>query len=416
MRRKLIFIGLFIALVGQVWAQKKTTAERERERQKQEERARPPVLVLGNGNAAVAAAIQSAMSGVKTTILLQAGGFDISPITTDINSGIQATFLKKYREFLKLAADEPIGAIDKQKANTVLTMWTFSLLNLTIIKDVFYTKVERSGNNWSFKLNDGTTIRPSILITVPHKKFIDQFGIEAPLNSNWTKLTYETNNYRTSLAAGRSVDGTDGNIYSMYQLFIPNQENLVWISDPESMLLGQAAGATAAYSAFFGTKTSASDLRKIQGELVHYKLNVMPFSDVPVTDSAWTAIQQVGITGLLKAEIGNKTVNFSPEKLVTTEEIKQPLKDFYYKAQIWFDDYKSQKMTMGAALDMIAYVGNKSKDQLKREIEKNWKKSYQFKTDFEENRQINRRELAVLMHAYMNPFIVGIDKTGKVVR
>ncbi|WP_379086546.1 hypothetical protein [Pedobacter sp. UC225_65] len=56
---------------------------------------KPDVLVIGNGNAAVAAGLQSAISGVKTTILLQAGGFDISPISGNLSSGIEATFLKK---------------------------------------------------------------------------------------------------------------------------------------------------------------------------------------------------------------------------------------------------------------------------------------------------------------------------------
>ena len=48
------------------------------------------VLVVGNGNAAISAGLQSAISGVKTTVLLQAGGFDINPISTEINSGLQA--------------------------------------------------------------------------------------------------------------------------------------------------------------------------------------------------------------------------------------------------------------------------------------------------------------------------------------
>lgn len=408
-------MALCIALVGQAWAQKKTSEEKQRERQRQEDRARPPVLVLGNGNAAVAAAIQSAMSGVKTSILLQAGGFDIDVMEGDINSGVQATFLEKYREFLKLKADEPIGKIDKQKANTVLTMWTFSLLNLTIMRDVVYTKAERSGNNWSFKLNDGTTIKPKILINAGDQKFNEQLGIQTAANK-WTKLAYETTNYRTSVGAGRNVNGDNGTVYPLAQLFVPTQENLVWVSDPSSMLLGQAAGATAAYAAFFDTRTSRSDLKKIQGELVHYKLNLMPFSDIPVTDTTWRAIQMVGLTGVLKADVAGKTVNFSPNKLVTTDEIRQPFKDFYYKAQIWFDDYKKPEITVGAALDMIAYVGNKSLEQMKKEIEKKWKTNYQFKTTFELNRPINRREFAVILQDYMPPFNVNVDNNGRVVR
>ena len=401
MRRSLIFILFFTALFG--YAQAQT--------------ARTDVLVIGNGNAAFAAAVQSAVSGVKTTILLQAGGFDISPITNDIASGIQETFIKKYREFLHLEKEQALGDIDKQKANNMLTIWTFSNLNLTIIRNVIWVKAERSGTGWSFRLSDGSTLKSKVLINPNDTKINDALKIVNPTTNNrWIKLDYGSTSYRTSVAAGRESQGTNGTVYSMYQLFVPDQENLVWVSDANSMLLGQAAGATAAYAAFFGTKTSLSNLKKIQGELIHYKLNLMPFSDISLSDSTWKAIQMVGVTGVLKADILGTSVKFSPEKLVSTAEIKQPIKDFYYKAQIWFDDYTNPKMTIGATLDMIAYVGNKSLDQMKKDIEKNWVKNYQFKTPFDLNRQINRVELAVLLQDYMPPFNVNVDNKGKVVR
>ncbi|RZK55142.1 MAG: hypothetical protein EOO87_08630 [Pedobacter sp.] len=182
------------------------------------------------------------------------------------------------------------------------------------------------------------------------------------------------------------------------------------------MLAGQAAGATATYAAFYSFKTSQSNLKKIQGELVNYKLNIMPFADVKLNDTNWKAIQFVGLTGVLKANLDNGNANFSPNQLVTTAEIKQPFKDFYYKAQIWFDDYKSEQMTIGSALDMICYVGNKALDNTKKELTKKWKTSYQFKTEFDLERQINRVEFAVMLQDYMPPFNVNVEKTGKVVR
>ena len=377
---------------------------------------RPAVLVIGNGNAAFAAALQSAVSGVKTTILLQAGGFDISPIQNDINSGIQKTFINKYYNFLQMKEDSPLSGIDKQKANNMISIWTDSMANLTIIRNVMWVKAERSGNNWSFRMSDGSTVKPKVLINPGDKKINEALKIPLSAPHNFTKLDYSSTIYRTSIAAGNNLESTNGTILSLYQLFLPEQENLVWISDPESMLAGQAAGATAAYAAFYDTKTSLSNLKIIQGELLHYGLNLMPFSDIAKTDTTWKAIQMVGVTGVLKADIDGKTVKFSPDKLVTTEEIKQPIKDFYYKAQIWFDDYKDPKITIGAALDMIAYVGNKSLDQMKKDIEKNWKNSYQFKTELDLNRQINRRELAVLLQTYMPPFNVNVDDKGRVVR
>src|SRR3982751_681667 len=122
MRKALIFILVFITFSEFAKAQT----------------LKPGVLVIGNGNAAFAAALQSAVSGVKTTILLQAGGFDISPINSDLNSGIQETFLKKYWNTGKSEPASALVEIDKQKANAIISRWTDSIKNLTIIKDVMW--------------------------------------------------------------------------------------------------------------------------------------------------------------------------------------------------------------------------------------------------------------------------------------
>ena len=377
---------------------------------------KPDVLVIGNGNAAVAAGLQSAISGVKTTILLQAGGFDISPISGNLSSGIEATFLKKIIAAKQIQDSTETPVFNKQMANDVLTTWAESLKNLTIIKNTLWVKADRAGKNWSFKLSDGRSIRPKILINPADSKLNDALKITASSTNSWTKLDYNNTIYRTSISAGKLANGTVGNIFSMYQLLVPLQENLVWVNDAQSMLLGQAAGATAAYAAFFDTKTSLSNVKTIQGELVNYKLAIVPYIDIQQPDTNWKAIQMVGLTGVIKGEIEENTIKFLPNKGVSTEEIKQPLKDFYYKAQIWFDDYKSPQMTIGSTIDMICYVGNKSIENTKKELAKKWKTTYQFKTDLDLNREINRREFAVLLQDYMPPFNVNIDPSGKVVR
>lgn len=365
------------------------------------------VLVVGNCNAAFAAGLQSAVSGVKTTVLLQAGGFDINPITGDLNSGLQAEFLKKMKG---LDTD-----FTKQTANDVLKKWTDSTKNLTIIRDLLWIKAEKVGNNWNFKLSDGKTIKTKILINPADQKLNGALKITAPKN-NWINLDYGTTTYRTSVASGKFTTKTTGNFFSMFDLFIPLQENFIWISDSQSMLIGQAAGATAAYAAFFKTKTSLTNLKTVQGELINYKLNLIPFDDINPSDTNWKAIQMVGLTGVLKGEIKDNKVIFSPDTQVSADEIKQTIKDYFYKAQIWFDDYKNSMMTLSSTLDMICYVGNKSPENTRKEVEKKWKTGYNFKSDFDLNKVINRREFAALLQDYMPPFNVNIDNKGKVVR
>jgi hypothetical protein len=377
---------------------------------------RPAVLVIGNGNAAVSAAIQAAVSGVKTTILLQAGGFDIDPLTNDINSGIQADFLKRINVAKGNKDSLIIASFDKQMANEVFAKWTDTLKNLTVIRNTLWIKAERSGNNWNFKLNDGKTIKPDILISTGDAKLKEALEIKGASTADVSLLDYNSTIYRTSVSSGKLIGGGTASIFSLYNFFIPKQENLLWLKANESMLVGQAAGATAAYAGFFKTKTSLSNLKTIQGELINYKLALMPFTDVPQNDANWKAIQMVGVTGIIKAEIKNSKAIFLPAQLVSTDEIKQPLKDFYYKAQIWFDDHKAQELTIGLAIDMICYVGNKSVENTPKEIEKKWKTAYKLNSSFDAQRQINRRELAVILQDYMPPFNVNIDKTGKVVR
>ncbi len=367
------------------------------------------VLVIGNGNAAIAAGLQSAISGVKTTVLLQAGGFDISPITEDLNSGLQAEFLKK----IYLVDSLKKNLFSKQEADSVLKKWTDSTKNLTIIKTLFWTKAEKSGSSWNFNLNDGSTLKAKVFINPADKKLNEALKI-TPTNINWSNLDYSATRYRTSIASGKFKENTVGTIYSMYDLFIPLQENYLWISDAKSMLIGQAAGATAAYAAYFKTKTSLSNLKTIQGELLNYKLNLIPFADIKSTDTNWKAIQMVGISGVLKAE--PKKFNFLPENNVNSEEIKQPLKDLFYKAQIWFDDYKDELMTLSSTIDLVCYLGNKSPENTKKEVEKKWKTIYNFNSNFELNKPISRREFAVIVHDYVPPFNVNVDNKGKVVR
>lgn len=377
---------------------------------------RPGVLVIGNGNAAAAAAIQSAMSGVETTILLQAGGFDISPINNDLSSGIQATFLQKIRDAKNIKDSTQAVTFDKMLANEVLKKWTDSTKKLTVISNITWLKADGGTNSSTIKLSDGRTIKPKVLINPADAKLNAALKVTAINSLAPEKVDYANTIYRTSVASGMNVNGTTANTFSLYNLLLADKDNFVWVNDPQSMIIGQAAGATAAYAAFFSQKTSISNLKRIQGELIAYKLNLMPFADVKQTDSNWKAIQFVGVTGVLKADFVNGNLIFAPEKFVTTAEIKQPIKDSYYKAQIWFDDYKSEIITIGAAMEMISYVGNKAIEAMKKDIPKKWKTSYHFKTAFDAERQINRREFAVLLQDYMPPFNVTIDKTGKIIR
>ncbi|MGY4383322.1 hypothetical protein ACVWYN_000341 [Pedobacter sp. UYP24] len=363
------------------------------------------VLVVGNGINAIGAGVQSAKSGVSTTILLTEAGFNLAAIDTNASSGME-------RDFLKATKKNSL----QSNVNDLLKLWTDTIKNLTITKNASWTKFKRSGGGWVVELKDGKAIKAKILVDADQSgKLKEALQFQYPA-AKWQPLNYTDNLYRTSISSCYNGD-QDASILSLYQLMIPEQDNLIALDcTNQHFSAGQAAGATAAYAAFFNRKTSESGLKNIQGELINFKLSLIPFTDVTDLDSNWKAIQFVGLSGILKAEFKGGKAFFNPESKVSSQEIRQPFKDYFYKAQIWFDDYKSEQMTIGSTLDLICYTGSKKPETTKAEVVKNWKKLYGFKSSFDEKRVITRREFSALLNSYNNPFNVIVDKTGRITR
>lgn len=379
------------------------------------------VLVIGNGSNAFGASFQSAISGVKTILLMETDDFELNLLNADdqnmLCSGLEATFLNKIRVANGLK-DNSTLKIDPLRTNALLRSWADSTKNLSILRKKNWSKLKRSGRGWTVELSDGQTIKAEMLVYAGAVgKLNDLLLLTGTKALQWNRLKYDDPAYRTSVAAGLTMNQQRANFFSLYNLLIPGQEALIWLnSAQESIPGGQAAGATAAYPVFFKQKSSSPNLKLIQGELINHRLALMPFTDVSIADSNWKSIQLIGLSGFLKGTIVHGELKFSPELKVTTAEVKAPIKEYYYKAQIWFDDYQEPEMTIAATLDLVCKVGNKAPANTLAEVKKKWKSVYQFKTEFSPERMISRREFAVLVQEYLNPFNVNIDPTGRVIR
>jgi len=370
------------------------------------------VLVIGGGDAAYSAAYQSFKSGVKTILLTQKEQPDLKKFEGQpkATSDFYNAFLKKEIENAK-SLNIPKVKPDKKKP-VKITVDSTQLLN--VINNTPYIEINRSGSGWDVKLSKDRSIKAKILVMADNpEKLMAALKITSLNPAASSPLNYSENVYRTTVA---SVSSKGANFLSLYNLLIPDQENLLY-TPADQFEIGPAAGATAAYAAFFDTKTSLSNLKRIQGELLSYKHPLMPFEDIKVIDSNWLAIQKVGITGIIKAEIRQGKAYFNPEEEVSYDEIKQPIKDYYYKAQIWFDDHQNIPINLENTIAMVCYVGNKSVEATKTELQKKWNKTYKFTSKYDLKKVLSRREFAVIINEYLKPFDdVNVDKTGRVIR
>ncbi|RZK50637.1 MAG: hypothetical protein EOO99_00205 [Pedobacter sp.] len=338
------------------------------------------VFIIGYNPVAAAAAKQSAESGVYTEWLLNIGG---------------------------VGPNAFISGLD-------------TLKNLKIISGLTWQRIQASGSSYHVKLSDGKTSKAKVLIIAGDPAVLAQLKI--PLDSLKLKgieINYQNPKYRTSIAAVRAENNNSNqqdSIYSFYDLLIPSFDNLIYLSANFKPAVGQGAGAAAAYACFFGRKLSQGNLKAIQGELFHYKANLFPLIDVNKNDPNWRALQAIALMGVLKAEQTIEGWAIKPDSIVKTDEIRDIYKELYSKSHIWFEDLANKPFTLEKAIDLIAYVGQKTPAQISDTLQKNWEKVYQISTPFDLNSTITRREFAIIVQQFMPPFNVAVDKSGNIVK
>lgn len=184
------------------------------------------------------------------------------------------------------------------------------------------------------------------------------------------------------------------------------------------MSIGQGVGTVAAYLAFFKTTTKNLNVRIIQGELLDFKADLLPFTDITLRDPNWRTIQQICATGLLKGiqkANGNAAqVLFMPDSTVATADVKPVIEEIYTRGFLWFNKEKAgEKFTVGNLLSLISEMTLTDPQVLRSALQKSWKTQYKFVLNFDEKRPVTRREFAVLVNRYINPFARRVDIAGK---
>jgi len=405
---------------------------------------RTDVLVIGNDPCAVAAAIQSARSKVKTVLVAEkialSGGDERLVIEENLHtpSGIWGEFRNHVKDFYKTTPgfdttfSTPLH-LSKSDGETILLKMADTVNMLSIETNATFAALTKSGGEWEVKvLKDGklVQVKARIIVDATVDGIIAQKAGGKIADKISLRQVHDSDLFRTAIAAGETWPPQrpeENTLYSYWfiplkaivasgvenvfapQAVLPAGKDANYL--PVQLETGQAAGAAAAYCAFFKTTTAHLNVRIIQGELLDFKADLVPFMDISAADHDWRPIQQVAATGLLGG-LGF----FFPDKPVATALVQPVLTEIYSRAFLWFDKEKPAKdFTLANTLSFISDYTLTDPAILKATIQKAWQTQFKFKSDFDLSRPITRREFAVLANKYLNPFARTVDLNGRLV-
>ncbi|WP_374165972.1 FAD-dependent oxidoreductase [Arcticibacter sp. MXS-1] len=375
------------------------------------------VLVVGATPAGLAAAIQSAHSGVKT-LLIDNGNFEelrLSAEEAKVRSGIYAQFIRRVEIAQKFAYN------DNQKLSpafvaSIFKAWADTVKNLTISAKTNVNNIRKDGKIWSAELSGKRTVKADVVVDASENEYVSAMAAVKRASGLPDSIPYHTKKYRTGIA-----------LIPSGQVFPATLPLVNLTGDPENFLFssasgavagtatGQAAGAAAAYCAFFKTTSKKLNVRVIQSELLSFGAHLLAFDDIARKDSNAAAIQSIALTGILKGKMVGGKLLFLPDSSVSTAEIVSPVKEYFTRSQIWFLDNSAERLTLKGVLNLIKFVASRG-EELNREVEKGWTSSLKLPGKFDAQRVATRREFAVLFNAYVKPFSVAVDLDGNLKR
>jgi hypothetical protein len=207
---------------------------------------------------------------------------------------------------------------------------------------------------------------------------------------------------------------TDGLVVSEKGISVSNIANGATRLQPCVLLTGQAAGALAALSVKKKKQPRQANIREIQQLLLESKCILMPFVDVHPEDPNFIAIQRVSLAGILKGipkpgDWENRTY-FYPDSLIRVREWGRAMKEYdrqfpsdkltdtgyltikeTFKTLLVYFKASGDSLLNVKANNIIAELGDNSV------IGRRWE-SFYFLNNYRPNRNITRRELAVLIY------------------
>lgn len=389
------------------------------------------VLVIGNTAASIAASLQSARSGAKTVLLTQTPEIKADLTTDDF------AYLEKIQNHYSAKSKTKQGAKDstitldlnmnKETYLSIINGVIDTTKNFTLMLNTTLEKIEKKGKGWEVRLENGQRIKADVVIDATENLIVaSMLKIDAYrtiLNTDSPSNFFDTKLYRSTVATAYS-GVADSQSVSLIPIgaFLPTGiENFIIIPKssitvrPVQMSVGQAAGTLASYCAFFNTTTKNINVRAVQTELLTFDAELIPLSDIKMSDPNYQAFQRMALSGLLKPLIvkdGDRSViQFDTAGTISSEQLRLPMREFYSRSQLWFADHKKDTMTIEDAISLLMFTAPRGNELIK-EIEEGWKESFKFKSTFDLKRHITRKEFAILADQYLLPFKTKVDFAG----
>jgi hypothetical protein len=172
---------------------------------------------------------------------------------------------------------------------------------------------------------------------------------------------------------------------------------------PVVLQIGQAAGAMAALSVQKKVRPDQLSVREVQRALLASGAYLMPFFDVEPQDQHFQAIQKIGATGILQGRgepylWANRTW-FDPDSVLLREELVRGIQNWPTSLTLTGN---GQQVTIEVLMRLADDITGSAPGTLVEQALCRW--AALGLKNFEKERPVTRREAAVLLDAFADPF------------
>jgi hypothetical protein len=355
-------------------------------------------LVIGTTAAGIGAGLQAAKSGIKTLIIDSTTvlGTDVEEIDSTFTLGLDGRYLRERKS--------------GKTSQEILKQWLKACKELKLLTGVRVSSAVKGHDGWELKLSNGQHILANWVfedigpqrVEFAPGKFIMNYDV-SNTPDNWPGILYRTQ-------VGTSRGNNMMNAYPLKRFIRTEKEN--WMVIPavgKSFSIGQIVGAMVANTATNGARDF--DVRAVQKILLMEGLYFDSVNDLKLDDPHFMMFQRIFATGLLwPAHYSPGGMKADPEKTVDIKNIVNAFTDYYKSSVVWFEKHPMGTMNIAEALELLFLISHKSFDA---QIQSEWNRKLKFTSGFNPERAITRREFAVLLDTYLNPFDMKVDISGK---